>query len=95
MQNRAVALGKYNIRANAVLDINKEDLKDLKKREYLVNRALLGRLGEPRDIAGPVVFLADLARCMTDASVVVDGSLFVNFYCYSEPFRLLLDLSVY
>lgn len=51
MQNCAVALGKYNIRANAVLpgtiatDINKEDLKDLEKREYMVNRTLLGRLG--------------------------------------------------
>jgi len=86
MQNCAVALGKYNIRANAVLpgtiatDINKEDLKDLEKREYMVNRTLLGRLGEPQDVAGPVVFLAsDLARYMTGASVVVDGGLFVNF----------------
>lgn len=51
MQNCAVALGKYGIRANAVLpgtiatDINREDLKDEAKREYMVNRTLLGRLG--------------------------------------------------
>jgi L-rhamnose 1-dehydrogenase len=51
MQNCAVALGKYGIRANAVLpgtiatDINKEDLKNEAKREYMVNRTLLGRLG--------------------------------------------------
>ena len=51
MQNCAVALGKYGIRANAVLpgtiatDINKEDLKNDAKREYMINRTLLGRLG--------------------------------------------------
>lgn len=51
MQNVAVALGKYGIRANAVLpgtiatDINKEDLQNTEKREYMVNRTLLGRLG--------------------------------------------------
>lgn len=51
MQSCAIALGKYNIRANAVLpgtiatDINKEDLADEKKRKYTVNRTVLGRLG--------------------------------------------------
>ncbi|PPR05712.1 hypothetical protein CVT26_008953 [Gymnopilus dilepis] len=86
MQNCAVALGKYGIRANAILpgtiatDINKEDLKDTAKREYMINRTLLGRLGTPEDIAGPVVFLAsDLARYVTGASLIVDGGIFVNF----------------
>ncbi|KAF8168139.1 hypothetical protein B0H34DRAFT_779579 [Crassisporium funariophilum] len=85
MVNCAVALGKYGIRANAILpgtiatDINKEDLQDLKKRDYMVNRTLLGRLGAPEDIAGPVVFLAsDLARYVTGTSLVVDGGMFVN-----------------
>lgn len=68
MQSCAVALGKYNIRCNAVLpgmrllhgrghtlttrivgtiatDINKEDLSDVKKREYMESRTCLGRLG--------------------------------------------------
>ena len=80
MQSCAVALGKYNIRANAVLpgtietDINKEDLSDAAKREGMIKRTVLGRLGgtcfssggcllanrstAPDDIAGPVVFLA-------------------------------------
>ncbi|TFY79659.1 hypothetical protein EWM64_g4360 [Hericium alpestre] len=69
MQSTAVALGKYNIRANAILpgtiatDINKENLSDAKKREGMVKRTCLGRLGNPDDIAGPVVFLAsDLAN---------------------------------
>lgn len=51
MQSCAVALGKYNIRANAVLpgtietDINKEDLSDVAKRDGMVKRTVLGRLG--------------------------------------------------
>ena len=51
MQSCAVALGKHNIRANAILpgtiatDINKEDLSDEEKRNYMVKRTALGRLG--------------------------------------------------
>jgi len=51
MQSCAVALGKYGIRANAILpgtietDINKEDLSDVVKRENMVKRTTLGRLG--------------------------------------------------
>ena len=51
MQSCAVALGKYGIRANAVLpgtiatDINKEDLSDDAKREGMIKRTALGRLG--------------------------------------------------
>lgn len=51
MQSCAVALGKYNIRANAILpgtiatDINKEDLSDGAKREGMIKRTCLGRLG--------------------------------------------------
>lgn len=72
MQSCAVALGKYGIRANAVLpgtiatDINKEDLSDAAKREGMIARTCLGRLGQPDDIAGPVVFLA---RCAPACSI--------------------------
>ncbi|KAK7058996.1 hypothetical protein VNI00_001620 [Paramarasmius palmivorus] len=85
MQSCAVALGKYGIRANAILpgtiatDINKEDLADTTKRENMIKRTCLGRLGAPDDIAGPVVFLAsDLAKYVTGSSLLVDGGLFVN-----------------
>ncbi|GJJ08801.1 hypothetical protein Clacol_003020 [Clathrus columnatus] len=85
MQSCAVALGKYNIRCNAVLpgtiatDINKDDLSDPEKRAYMEKRTALGRLGAPEDIAGPVVFLAsDLARYITGSGLLVDGGLFVN-----------------
>lgn len=58
MQSCAVALGKYGIRANAVLpgtittDINKGDLSDSTKRENMIKRTALGRLG------GDIFFLA-------------------------------------
>jgi L-rhamnose 1-dehydrogenase len=85
MQSCAIALGPYGIRCNSVMpgtiatDINKEDLADPAKRSYMEKRIPLGRLGEPRDVAGCVVFLAsDLARYVTGAAVLVDGGLFVN-----------------
>ncbi|MDE2450053.1 MAG: SDR family oxidoreductase [Gammaproteobacteria bacterium] len=85
MQSCAIALGAYGIRCNSVMpgtiatDINKEDLADPAKRSYMEKRIPLGRLGEPQDVAGCVVFLAsDLARYVTGAAVLVDGGLFVN-----------------
>ena len=85
MQSCAIVLGPHGIRCNSVLpgtiatDINKEDLEDPEKREYFHKRIPLGRLGEPDDVAGCVVFLAsDLARYVTGAALLVDGGLFVN-----------------
>jgi len=85
MQSAAIALGRYKIRCNSVLpgtvltDINKDDLADETKRAYMAGRVPLGRLGEPDDIAGPIVFLAsDLARYVTGAALLVDGGAFVN-----------------
>ena len=85
MQSCAIALGPYGIRCNSVMpgtietDINRDDLADPAKRAYMEKRIPLGRLGEPRDVAGCVVFLAsDLARYVTGASLLVDGRLFVN-----------------
>lgn len=85
MQSTAVALGKYGIRCNALLPgtvltgINKEDLSDSVKREKMVDRIPLGRLGNPDDLAGPAVFLAsDMSKYVTGAQLLVDGGLFVN-----------------
>lgn len=64
MQSCAVALGKYNIRCNALLpgtirtQLNEEDMADPEKRAYMEGRIPLGRLGQPPDLAGPAVFLA-------------------------------------
>lgn len=64
MQSCAVALGKYNIRCNALLpgtirtQLNDADMADPVKRKYMEGRIPLGRLGQPPDLAGPAVFLA-------------------------------------
>jgi L-rhamnose 1-dehydrogenase len=85
MQSAAIALGRHGIRCNSVLpgtiltDINKDDLADTAKREAMAARVPLGRLGEPDDLAGPIIFLAsDLARYVTGAALLVDGGMFVN-----------------
>lgn len=85
MQSCAIALGKHGIRCNSVLpgtiltDINKDDLTDPKKREYMEGRIPLGRLGQPEDIGGAVAFLAsDMAAYVTGAALLVDGGAFVN-----------------
>ena len=86
MQSCAVALGRHGIRCNSVLpgtiatDINKDDLADPKKREYMEGRIPLGRLGQPEDIGGAVAFLAsDMAAYVTGAALLVDGGAFANF----------------
>lgn len=64
MQSCACALGKYKIRCNALLpgtiktQLNEKDLEDDEKRKYMEGRIPLGRTGEPKDLAGPAVFLA-------------------------------------
>jgi len=85
MQSAAIALGRHGIRCNSVLpgtiltDINRDDLSDARKREYMEKRVPLGRLGQPEDLIGPVVFLAsDLAEYVTGAALLVDGGMFVN-----------------
>ncbi len=82
----AIALGRYGITCNAVCpgtietDINKEDLKDAKKRAYMISRTPLGRLGRPEDIAGPVLFFASPdADYITGAMLVVDGGTLVYY----------------
>ena len=85
MQSAAIALGKHGIRCNSVLpgtiltDINKDDLADPAKRAHMEKRVPLGRLGQPDDLAGPIIFLAsDLANYVTGAALLVDGGAYVN-----------------
>lgn len=85
MQSCACALGKYGIRCNALLpgtirtQLNDEDMADEGKKAYMEGRIPLGRLGQPRDLAGPAVFLAsDLSEYMSGAQMLVDGGAFVN-----------------
>ena len=85
MQSAAIALGRHGIRCNSVLpgtiltEINKDDLADEEKRQHMEGRVPLGRLGQPEDLAGPIVFLAsDMAAYVTGAALLVDGGAFVN-----------------
>ncbi|KIW13737.1 hypothetical protein PV08_08928 [Exophiala spinifera] len=88
MQSTATALGKYNIRCNALLpgtirtQLNDQDLADgSEKKRYMEGRIPLGRLGRPDDMAGPALFLAcgELSSYVTGAAILVDGGAFVNF----------------
>lgn len=86
MQSTACALGRYNIRCNALLpgtiktQLNEDDLNDEEKRRYMEGRIPLGRTGVPGDMGGPAVFLAceELSGYVTGAQLLVDGGLFVN-----------------
>ena len=95
MQSAACALGQYGVRCNALLpgtvetQLNEGDLKTKEKggdeesegkRRYMEGRIPLGRLGQPRDLGGPAVFLAseELSGYVTGAQILVDGGLFVN-----------------
>ncbi len=85
VKSMAISLGPHGITVNAVLpgtvetDINRDALADPAMRDYWSKRAPLGRLGQPEDIAGPVLFFAtdDSAWC-TGATLVVDGGTSVN-----------------
>ncbi|KAF2006730.1 short-chain dehydrogenase/reductase-like protein SDR [Amniculicola lignicola CBS 123094] len=86
IQSCACALGKYNIRCNALLpgtiktQLNEKDLDDEDKRKYMEGRIPLGRTGVVEDLAGPAVFLGceSLSGYVTGAQLLVDGGLFVN-----------------
>lgn len=86
IQSCACALGKYNIRCNALLpgtiktQLNDKDLEDEGKRKYMEGRIPLGRTGVTTDLVGPAVFLGcdALSGYVTGAQLLVDGGLFVN-----------------
>jgi NAD(P)-dependent dehydrogenase (short-subunit alcohol dehydrogenase family) len=76
----ALEWAKYNINVNAVAptfietDGTKKWLEDDSFRESVVNRIPLGAVGQPLEVAGPVVFLASpAASLITGATLMVDG----------------------
>jgi NAD(P)-dependent dehydrogenase (short-subunit alcohol dehydrogenase family) len=76
----AVEWGKYNIAVNAVAPTfiytpgTEDALADDSFRADVLSRIALGRIGEPMDVAGAVVFLASpAASLITGATILIDG----------------------
>jgi L-rhamnose 1-dehydrogenase len=85
VKSMAISLGPHGITCNAVLpgtvetDINREALSDPEVRDYWLKRGPIGGLGQPGDIAGPVLFFAsDDSTWCTGSMLVVDGGTSVN-----------------
>lgn len=81
----ALELAEHRIQVNAIspgailTDMNREHLSDLTKRERLINRIPLRRLGEPDDIVGAAVFLASSeSDYVTGATIYVDGGILLQ-----------------
>lgn len=80
IKSMALSLAPHGITCNAVLPgtvetaINREVLRDAALRAHLEQGTPLGRLGQPEDITGAVLFLASAAASwVTGSLLVVDG----------------------
>lgn len=76
----AAEFGKKGIRVNSVhpgiidTPMTHAFLKDKKSKDSYMKKVPLGRIGQPVDIAGPVIFLAsDAAAYVTGEELVADG----------------------
>jgi NAD(P)-dependent dehydrogenase (short-subunit alcohol dehydrogenase family) len=76
----ALEWAPYNINVNAVAPTfietpgTKKWLDDADFRASVVKRIPLGRIGDPMEVAGPVVFLASPAAALiTGATIMIDG----------------------
>ncbi|RYX97335.1 MAG: glucose 1-dehydrogenase [Comamonadaceae bacterium] len=83
---RAIAreYAPYNVRVNCVTpgliatDINKDKIP-ADKRQGILDGIPLGRIGEPDDVAGCVVFLAsDLSKYCTGVTLDVNGGMLIH-----------------
>jgi NAD(P)-dependent dehydrogenase (short-subunit alcohol dehydrogenase family) len=82
----AVDLGKYGIRVNALqpgsiwTGLSKPFMDDPNFRKYWEQKAPLGRIGDPVEVAAVALFLAsDEAKFVSGAGIAVDGAAGVNF----------------
>ncbi len=78
----AVEWAAYNIQVNAIApgfiltDLNRAVLERPEIKTFAESRALLGRIGEPRDLVGASIFLASAASdYMTGQVIYIDGGL--------------------
>jgi NAD(P)-dependent dehydrogenase (short-subunit alcohol dehydrogenase family) len=82
----AVDLGKYQITVNylqpgsILTALSEPFMADPAFRKYWENKAPIGRLGTPEDVAAAALFLAsDAAQFVSGAGLSVDGGALVNF----------------
>jgi NAD(P)-dependent dehydrogenase (short-subunit alcohol dehydrogenase family) len=76
----ALEWAKYNVNVNAVAPTfietpgTRKWLDDDAFRASVVNRIPLGRVGDPMEVAAPVVFLASpAASLITGETLIIDG----------------------
>ncbi len=74
---------RYGINVNAVspgpIDSNMTKNWPISAKETLISQTPLGRLGQPRDVAAMIVFLAsDLAQHITGENVFINGGFLMN-----------------
>ncbi len=76
----AIEWSRYNIRVNAlapgyfITEINQEQFADGSTEEFLMRRVPMSRVGDLREIAGPLLLLAsDAGSYMTGSIIAVDG----------------------
>jgi NAD(P)-dependent dehydrogenase (short-subunit alcohol dehydrogenase family) len=76
----AAEWGKYNITVNAVAPTfiytpgTEEYLANEDSKKLVLSKILLGRIGEPRDVANAVLFLASpAASLITGTTLMIDG----------------------
>ena len=76
----AVEWAKYNITVNAVAPTfiytpgTKEYLANEETKKQVLSKIVLGRIGEPKDVANAVLFLASpAASLITGATLMIDG----------------------
>jgi L-rhamnose 1-dehydrogenase len=85
MQSLAVILGPYGITCNSVApaliltEMSRPDLEDPIRRQSLVDRTPVRRVGQPADVAAAFAYFAsDESAFTTGAFIRVDGGLFIN-----------------
>jgi glucose 1-dehydrogenase len=83
-QAMALELARYGIRVNAIAPgptltgLTRASYADPERRRATIAQIPLGRLGEPEDLVGAILFLAsDEARWVTGSTVTVDGGYLV------------------
>lgn len=76
----AVEWAKYNINVNAVAPTfiytpgTEEYLANEENKKHVLSKIVLGKIGEPKDVANAVLFLASpAASLITGATLMVDG----------------------